>query len=161
MPFGGNQYVPGEDIRPIDEPEVRRAKRAKRQREYYRRVIKNKTGDDLKTHKNLTKKHHTSWKKKNKERYKVWQRNWHIKKKYGITREQFDDMLRRQGFACAICGSGHTGSKNDWHIDHCHATGKIRGLLCNGCNTGLGGFRDNAKIMKSAIKYLKGGGFAI
>ena len=95
-----------------------------------------------------------------KEKHRAWQRaymrNWHLKKNYGITKIQFDAILRKQRFACAICGSTHTGSKDDWHVDHNHSTKEVRGLLCHHCNVGLGGFHDNVKVMKMAIKYLKG-----
>lgn len=124
-----------ETITPIDEPEIQKAKRLAWGRKASRK-----------------------WAAKNPEKQKRAMRNWHLKKKYGISLEQFEFMLRQQGFACAVCGSGDTGSGLDWNVDHCHATGKVRGLLCTGCNTGLGGFRDNAKIMKAAIKYVMAGG---
>lgn len=77
-------------------------------------------------------------------------------KRYGLSIEQFDEMLRSQAFACAICGNGKAGGRNGtWHVDHCHETKKIRGLLCHHCNTALGLFKDNLIILRSAIIYLK------
>jgi len=77
-----------------------------------------------------------------------------IKSKYGINIEIFNKMLEKHNFKCKICGKEHSEEK-PLHIDHCHKTKKIRGLLCNKCNTGLGFFQDNTNLMKKAIKYLK------
>ena len=80
-------------------------------------------------------------------------------KKYGITIEEQEDMLRKQSGKCKICGKdiylfGDTKS-NTAHVDHDHKTGKVRGLLCQECNTGLGKFCDNIEYLKNAIKYLE------
>jgi len=71
---------------------------------------------------------------------------------YGITKEEFFNLLETQSYSCAICNSDINKSA---HVDHCHATGKIRGLLCRHCNNGLGQFKDNIKFLQSAIDYLK------
>lgn len=80
-------------------------------------------------------------------------------KKYGITLEYQEKMMRDQGNKCAICGKEIYlfGSKksNTAHVDHDHITGKVRGLLCQECNTGLGKFRDNPLFLANAIKYLE------
>lgn len=74
---------------------------------------------------------------------------------YGITIEQYEEMLENQGGVCAICGSP---PPNDYHkrlnVDHCHSTGLVRGLLCRGCNQGLGNFRDDIDLMLNGISYL-------
>lgn len=71
---------------------------------------------------------------------------------YGITREEYNAMLQGQSHKCAICAD-HLETP---YVDHCHAHGHVRGLLCNGCNVGLGHFRDNPVLLESAIKYLTG-----
>lgn len=80
-------------------------------------------------------------------------------KKYGITLGDQEKMMRDQGNKCAICGKEIYlfGSKksNTAHVDHDHITGKVRGLLCQECNTGLGKFRDNPLFLANAIKYLE------
>lgn len=82
-------------------------------------------------------------------------------KKYGITIEEYDAMLDRQGGLCAICRGpetaidGRTGVVRRLHIDHCHSTGRVRGLLCHGCNQGIGGLRDRVDLLVSAIDYLR------
>ena len=64
-------------------------------------------------------------------------------------------MKTNQNNKCLICGNEQDGK--DLAIDHCHTTNKVRGLLCNSCNLGLGCFKDNLDILASAIKYLEMG----
>lgn len=78
------------------------------------------------------------------------------KYRYGITKEQFDDMLSAQNNACAICGTSEPRGRGAFHVDHCHETQNIRGLLCNLCNTGLGRFKDNPAALRKAALYLEG-----
>lgn len=59
-------------------------------------------------------------------------------------------MNEAQGFKCAICGERETK-----HVDHCHDSGRLREILCVGCNLGLGGFRDNPEFLSKAIAYLR------
>jgi hypothetical protein len=76
----------------------------------------------------------------------------HLKQKYGITFSQHQEMIKAQEGKCAICG---TVGIAELAIDHDHNTGRVRGLLCRRCNTGLGCFRDNPRSLKAAIEYLK------
>lgn len=84
-----------------------------------------------------------------------------IKKKYGITAEDKERMLKNQGYKCAICGEkiflfGDSKNRNKIaHVDHDHKTGKVRGLLCNDCNRGIGLLKDNPLFLANAIKYLE------
>ena len=78
-------------------------------------------------------------------------RRWHLKHAYGITPEQHDAMLAEQAGACAICD---TPLGSDPHVDHCHETKEVRGLLCRTCNLGLGHFKDNTARLSRAIAYL-------
>jgi len=81
--------------------------------------------------------------------------------KYGITLAEFDVMLAAQRGCCAICegtdvGRGSSGrGKGVFHVDHDHATGKVRGLLCTNCNKGLGFFLDDSRNLSRAIEYLR------
>lgn len=78
-------------------------------------------------------------------------------KKYGITPEIYQEMFTEQEGKCAICSSGIVSrSKASYNlfVDHCHETGKVRGLLCHHCNAGLGHFRDNEQTLQKAIEYL-------
>lgn len=72
--------------------------------------------------------------------------------RYGITKDMFNKMLKDQNSKCGICET--VVDENSSHIDHCHTTGKVRGILCEKCNKGLGQFNDNINYLKNAIKYL-------
>jgi hypothetical protein len=82
-------------------------------------------------------------------------RNTHLKSKFGITIEQFDFLLKTQNNCCGICMSPTPKGRGTFHVDHCHKTGTIRGLLCHDCNTGIGKFGDNIEALKKAVNYLE------
>ncbi len=75
-------------------------------------------------------------------------------KKYKLTSEEYANMLAKQKGVCNICG-GINKSNRNLNIDHCHVTNKVRALLCNNCNTGLGFFKDNPETLEKAAQYLK------
>lgn len=83
-------------------------------------------------------------------------------RKFGLTLEDWEDLLRRQGHRCAICGSDNPGKTlagklaGTWCIDHDHKTGKVRGALCHPCNRGIGQLQDSPEIVRSALRYLEG-----
>lgn len=89
---------------------------------------------------------------KNKEKIAIANCRYLIKKLYGLTLEQYNDMLVNQVGVCAICKEKPADRRLS--VDHNHKTGKVRGLLCRNCNTALGGFKDSVLILKSAIEYL-------
>lgn len=97
----------------------------------------------------------------NPEKYNKLARNRKLKMQYGLTPEDLERMLRDQGNKCVICGrelflhGSSAGKRNIAHVDHDHKTGKVRGLLCQECNIGLGKFMDNTDYLLSAISYLK------
>ena len=86
---------------------------------------------------------------------RVYMKNYSRKRNFGISADEFNDMKISQDDKCAICKKDSKYFKRDFSIDHCHTTGKIRGLLCSNCNTGIGMFKDDIDILKSAILYLK------
>lgn len=73
--------------------------------------------------------------------------------KYGITKNEFLSNLEKQKECCAICSKPFDNHVRVY-IDHCHTTGKVRGLICFHCNTGLGHFKDNSTLLQKAIDYL-------
>lgn len=75
----------------------------------------------------------------------------HRRREYGLTEEQYNDMISSQNNMCAICNKT---SHKTLHIDHDHETGKVRGLLCSNCNTGIGFFKDDISLLNNAIDYL-------
>lgn len=82
-------------------------------------------------------------------------RELHLRKLYDLTSADVEAMLDRQGGRCAICqGSEPGGNAKHWHVDHDHATGRVRGLLCMKCNVGLGYFQDDPTLLINACAYL-------
>ena len=80
-------------------------------------------------------------------------RDWQLRSKYGISAEEYDEMLLEQGGVCVIC-SAEPG-KRRLSVDHCHSEGHVRGLLCQNCNAGLGMFQDNPDLLLAAANYLE------
>lgn len=75
-------------------------------------------------------------------------------KKYGLTPESYNEMLVEQGGACAICRQFPEMFARRLHVDHDHGTGRVRALLCHGCNAGLGHFGDDPERLRTAREYL-------
>ena len=111
------------------------------------------------------------WRKKNREKCCQATANWRVRnpdyennrklnERYGITSEKYSEMLDEQKSRCAICGNKETARHNRSNkiqklaVDHCHKTGKVRGLLCQDCNRGIGKFHDDTIRLQKAIEYL-------
>ncbi len=95
--------------------------------------------------------------KENPEKFreKVWRSR--LKTQYNLTEEEYINILHKQKSCCAICKKKIAtlkGKRGGLNIDHCHKTGKVRGLLCTTCNTALGKFKDNTEYLQNAINYL-------
>lgn len=81
-------------------------------------------------------------------------RNRVLRRNYGITLQQYEDILKSQGGVCAICGKiDHT--KRRLAVDHDHETKKVRGLLCHLCNQAIGQLKHSTELLQNAIDYLK------
>src|ERR1035437_5998360 len=104
------------------------------------------------------KKRNEQWNINNKEYSKTYyknnKRNLHLKRKYNITQEQYNELFNKQNGKCAICGKHQSELKKALGIDHDHETGKNRGLLCDKCNLLLGHANDNVQVLTQAINYL-------
>ena len=85
--------------------------------------------------------------KENKERERVGQ----LRRKYGITNEEYDEMFKKQDGRCLVCGET---SDKVLCVDHDHKTGRVRGLLCYRCNTALGHLRDDPEIIMKLYEYM-------
>jgi len=96
------------------------------------------------------KKSQLAWRKNNPEKYAARQRRYHLKKKYAMTEADFQARIVEQCGKCAICGE-----VGELVIDHCHARGIVRSLLCQPCNKGLGAFRDSPEYLRKASEYLE------
>lgn len=99
-------------------------------------------------------KHGRSDRVNNKEEFIIYSRETHIMRKYKLSMENYNKMLKDQDNKCFICGYEFGQVKGDTYVDHCHSTKKVRGLLCQGCNSGLGHFKDDTQRLAQAIKYL-------
>lgn len=80
-------------------------------------------------------------------------RNSALKANYGITIDEYDAMFKAQRGKCAVCGEKYGRTL---HVDHCHQTNVVRGLLCQKCNMAIGLLQDSVKLLNRAISYLKG-----
>lgn len=80
-----------------------------------------------------------------------------LRRLYGIDLDEYDFLFKKQRGLCAICLKPNStdSRKKRLSIDHCHTTGKVRGLLCGNCNSGLGLFQDDLLILRTAVKYLR------
>jgi hypothetical protein len=152
-------------------PHVDQDTRRKYMREYWRkRKADPENGEEVKTRLRETSRR---FRKKNRERLRPIWAKWARDKRAnetqeereqrleisrgrwmrasGLTLDQHHALLEKQDFCCAICGD----CTSDLHIDHSHQTGRIRGLLCHGCNVAIGHFREDISRMTNAIEYLR------
>ena len=141
----------------------------------YREANKEKIKEYRKKNKEKIAAYSKEYRKKNKEKiaaqvsghyYKNKKHKMSVyrQRKYGITPEGYDIMLKEQNYKCKIClikfnNNYNKESKKDYahaqQLDHCHTTNKIRGILCPFCNKGLGHFKDSTEILTNAITYLE------
>ena len=99
------------------------------------------------------KKCYTKWYQGYKDTRK---RDKHYMKKFGITLAEYNKILARQEGVCASCGTtGEEGRYKNMAVDHCHTTGKIRGILCANCNRALGLVGDTSKGVRKLLKYIE------
>jgi hypothetical protein len=103
----------------------------------------------------LTKERSRKYKEEHKEWVKKRSRNYHLKLKYNLTPEQYDEMYNQQDGRCAICNIHQSGLKKNFMIDHNHTTNAVRGLLCGNCNTAIGLLDDSIELIIKAAEYLK------
>jgi len=80
----------------------------------------------------------------------------HVLAVYGLDDDSYAAMVDAQGDRCAICGTDEPATRTgSWHVDHCHDSSKVRGLLCTRCNIGLGQFRDDPARLRAAAEYIE------
>jgi hypothetical protein len=100
------------------------------------------------------------WRNSNRIKVRGYDKKYHakhsrLKRKYGVTPEEYIKLFNNQEGKCLIYGKHQIELKKALGVDHDHITGKVRGLLCNDCNLGIGHFKDNIEKLKLAIKYLE------
>lgn len=112
--------------------------------------------------------YHRLWRKKNPESFKKSQykfktsdhgkrsvKNTYLKSHFGITIEEYDALLIKQQHKCAICGKHQSELYQSFDVDHNHETKKVRGLLCNQCNQGIGYLQESIEIITKSLEYLR------
>lgn len=100
-----------------------------------------------------------TWRRDNRAHARRLKKDWDLRRQFGISLSEYETLLAKQGGVCAICARPETcGARQSsfLSVDHDHVTNKIRGLLCNKCNRGLGLFEDNVEWLSNAIDYLGG-----
>lgn len=124
--------------------------------------------EHLEDYKERARKHNKSerrkqWRIENKERISEYMKQrWlqikdskpHLKKVYGITLEEYNELVNRQDGRCAGCKKTQEQLDHPLHVDHCHSTGNIRGLLCRKCNSALGYVEDSVETLENLKNYL-------
>ena len=107
-------------------------------------------------HSNMCKQCSTAKQKQlnaSKEKKLLFKEN-NLKRNYDLTQEEYNKILLEQGNKCIICGKDQSESQKAFAVDHNHITGRVRGILCSWCNTGIGLFKDDPKTLYRAIQYL-------
>jgi hypothetical protein len=92
-----------------------------------------------------------------REHRRLKSRKTNLKKHYGLEWDEYLQMIEDQGHQCSICGCDLKiikGHRLTACVDHCHKSGKIRGILCNSCNAGIGQLQDDPALVQSALNYL-------
>lgn len=96
-----------------------------------------------------------AWCVKNRDKVRSYNKKTLLKIRYGLTLDEYSRMLASQNGKCAICYRENNHLNRKFAVDHDHATGKIRGLLCFHCNLGIGNLQDSTIVLQSAIQYLE------
>jgi len=123
----------------------RDAKKYRKHREEILKRVKQRREENIE----MARKRDREWNKRNPEKV----RDHRIRGQYGISAKEYDAIIDRAGTLCPICGKSF--GEIPPCLDHNHSTGKIRGVICGLCNSGLGFFRDNLDILLNAVEYLR------
>jgi hypothetical protein len=107
------------------------------------------------------------WRRENPERYRAYRteynarperkrrmRDAYYRRTFGISADEVDRLIAAQGGVCAICGTTPEREAS-WHVDHCHQSGRVRGVLCLNCNQGLGKLGESPELLERAAAYLR------
>lgn len=138
-------------------PEEKRQRARERHRKYYeanRERILERNRAQAKANPGKITARVAAWNKANPERARALRLKANLKHKYGITPADFSRMVTEQAAQCACCRDALDFLRpHTIHIDHCHATGRIRGVLCHSCNKMLGHAKDEIKRLAAAIEF--------
>jgi len=127
-------------------------------RSYYARHAEQRRADARKRHSANRQRLNEACRVRNKKKYRedpLRFRAAHLRSKYGLTPEEYKQMVKKQGDRCAICKKPSKSQGKRLAIDHCHRTNRVRALLCHRCNLALGHLQDSPIILKAALAYLR------
>lgn len=150
------QNLPVQKAKRIVYDKIRQSKpEIKERQKILRNIPENKTKQKIANAKYRAKEEYKQYRRdyKNTQKAKESRRNQLLKKNFGINLETYKLMLSEQNNVCAICLKSE--EKRSLAVDHCHKTGKIRGLLCSFCNQSIGMMSDNVENIIRAAEYLK------
>jgi transposase InsO family protein len=116
-------------------------------RETRRAYMKKWREENRDRHNQLARESH----QRNKHKHVGKMRAYHLRRKYGLSQEDYDAMLLSQNGKCKICGKNQSESVRMFHVDHDHSTGDVRGILCNRCNTSLGWYEKHREGIESYL----------
>jgi len=141
---------------PVGKKWCYRCKKVKDLSEFYK---SSRSANGIQGHcKSCTKDVAKEWRAKNRTVNRRYGLNWRLKYKFNMSLDEYNNLLESQGHKCAICGQPEMTSRNGipkmMCIDHDHDTGKVRGLLCNNCNRGIGLIGEDPNWLQKAILYL-------
>lgn len=123
------------------------AEATERKRQWNREYMRRRYAQRSREEQNAVNAYNAAYRARNPEKVKAWSKKFRVRRLYGLTLEQYDELKAR---GCALCGA-----PDSLHIDHDHETGIVRGVLCQNCNRGLGMFRDDPDLLVRAADYLK------
>lgn len=113
--------------------------------------INRKKREEYQKDKDKIRKRNDNWRNNNKDKF----RNCQLVRKFGISIDDYNDMLKEQNYRCKICNTHEDELTLKLAVDHNHLTGKVRGLLCGNCNVAIGMLKDSEILLLKAIFYLK------
>ena len=131
--------------------------KAEKQREYYKankEALAERRREYYKANKEAQAEYGREYYQANKEELAVKAQATNLMKKFGITKEEYNDMLYNQNGKCGCCGKHHTDEHYSLAVDHDHNTDAVRGLLCGNCNRAIGMLGDSIEGVQRALDYL-------
>ncbi len=129
--------------------------KVKNYQKFYRQENKQKLSEQSKKYREENKNLYIDYKKRWYQDNKVIQRDKTLKYKFGLTLNDYNTKLQEQNYCCKICKKHQSNFIKSLHVDHCHKTSMIRGLLCCDCNLGIGNIKESTETLKNCILYLK------
>jgi len=146
----------------------------KQRRAEYARSWRKRNPDKVREHtrrsriknKDKIRERQRKWLKDNAESHREYSRQWYLDNKtrvkdlqlqriHGISLDEYYSLLSDQSGVCAICKSPDPIKGDHFHVDHCHSTNQVRGLLCAHCNVGIGHFKDSHDLLEEAVRYIR------